>query len=209
MKKRIVYFALVWFALIAIFGFSFSSQKPDLKAEFLKNYNKVNAKIESIESDFTQEYHLEIMEEPIVSTGKFYYKKVGLMKWDQLTPTPYYFIVNGNKVVKFDGKKRKELSINNPQVSYFKNFIMGTVDGTLFESKQFESEFYKLDNRIKVILTPTERQLKKRIERIELLFNKKELSLNGLTIIESGGDKMIIAFSNQAFNTITDNAIFN
>jgi len=209
MKNSFLHIITLFLAVSAVYGFSISLTGTDIKTEFLKKYSEANKNINSIKSNFTQEHHLEIMEEPIVSTGVFYYKKPGLMKWDQLAPTPYYFIVNGDKVIKFDGKKRKELSVNSPQVSYFKNFIMGTVDGSLFESTQFESTFTKSGNQIHVLLNPLEKQLKKRIEKIELTFNESELTLLGLTIFEAGGDKMIIAFSKQKFNTITDNAIFN
>lgn len=209
MSKQIIFFLSIIGAFISLTAFKKpASLGTDVKTEFLARYKDVNAKMTSISSDFVQYRHMAIMKEPIKSSGKFYYKKAGLMKWDQHTPSPYYFIVNGDKVIRFDGTKRKELSVNNPQVSYFKNFIMGTVDGTLFESTQFISEFTKTEQYVKVVLTPLEKQMKKRMNAIELLFNTEDLSLKGLTILESGGDKMIIEFSNQEFNTINDSSIF-
>lgn len=209
MYKQIIFFLIIIGVFVGLTAFKNPAfLGTDVKTEFLAKYKEANAKMTSIASDFVQYRHMTIMKEPIKSSGQFYYKKAGLMKWDQLTPSPYYFIVNGDKVIRFDGTKRKELSANNPQVSYFKNFIMGTVDGSLFDSKQFKSEFTKTEENVKVVLFPLEKQMKKRIDAIELLFNPGDLSLHGLTIFEKGGDKMIIEFSNQEFNTIYDSAIF-
>ena len=209
MNKQIIFLLVIFGLLLSLTAFKKASYgSSDVKKEFLTKYKAANEKMNSITSDFVQYRHLAIMNEPLKSTGKFYYKKADLMKWDQRSPSPYYFIVNGDKIIRFDGTRRKEMSVNNPQVSYFKNFIMGTVDGSLFESNQFNSEFTKTNELIKVVLVPIEKQMKKRIETIELLFNTNDLSLQGLTIFESGGDKMVIEFSNQEFNVINDNAVF-
>lgn len=195
--------------LAMVFGFTYSTDpEPGIQDEFLRKFNEANHKMTSIQSDFTQERHMQIMEEPIISTGKFYYKKPGLMKWDQLTPSPYYFIVRGEKVIRFDGKKRKELSVNNPQVSYFKNFIMSTIDGSIFESNQFETIYATKGDNYHVILTPKDKNMLKRIEKIILTFNNSTMALTELKILETGGDKMNITFTNQEFNGVTDNSIF-
>ena len=209
MNKQIIFFLIVISVFVSLTAFKNQpSLGTNVKSEFLTKYKEMNAKMTSISSDFVQYRHMEIMNEPIKSSGKFYYKKNDLMKWDQLTPSPYYFIVNGDRVVKFDGVKRKELSVNNPQVSYFKSFIMGTVDGTLFENTQFESEFTKTNQYVKVVLSPLDKQMKKRISAIELLFGLVDLSLQRLTMFEIGGDKMIIEFTGQEFNTINDDTVF-
>ena len=181
----------------------------DIKKDFLQRMESFNAAINSIESDFVQERSLSIMEDVLVSTGRFYYKKPGLMKWDQLQPSEYYFIVNGNKVIRFDGKKRKEIPANSPQVSHFKDFILGTVNGTMFESDQFLSTFSMVDDEVTIILLPQQREMKKRIDKIQLTFSYDKMLLNELVIFENGGDKTSIYFSNQKSNTITDNSIFN
>jgi len=181
----------------------------DIKSDFLERMKMVNAETSSIESDFVQERTLSIMEDVLISSGKFYYKKPGLMKWDQLLPSPYYFIVNGNKVIRFDGKKRKVIPASSPQVSHFKDFILGTVNGTMFESKEFLSTFSRIDDEVTVILLPQQREMKKRIEKIQLIFAYDKMVLMELIIFEKGGDSTAIYFSDQKFNSISDSSIFN
>ena len=86
---------------------------------------------------------------------------------------------------------------------------MGTVNGTMFESEQFLSTFTKTDNEVIIVLIPEEKAMKKRIDRIRLVFEYEKMVLLELLIMEKGGDTTAIYFSHQKFNTITDNDIFN
>jgi len=185
------------------------SSAQDIKEDFLQRMNEVNAKNTSIESDFVQKRTLSIMDEVLISSGKFLYKKPGFMKWDQLLPSQYYFILNGDRVIRFDGEKRKTISASSPQVSYFKDFILGTVNGSMFESKQFISTFSKVNDEVRVVLLPQQKEMKKRIESIQLVFSYDKMVLIELIIMEKDGDKTAIYFSNQKFNTISDSSIFN
>jgi len=180
-----------------------------IESLFLERLHAFNATTTSIQSDFVQTRRLAIMEEPLISKGKFYYKKPGLMKWDQQLPTPYYFIINGNKVIRFNGKERKVMSSSSPQIAHFKDFILGTIDGSMFESNKYSSLFIKNNNFIRVELLPLQKTMAKRLEKIELVFVYKSMVLKELIITEVGGDKMEIVFSNWQINTIENNTIFN
>lgn len=184
------------------------SVNDSVKEDFLNRMIRANDTISSLESDFTQERTLSIMNGALVSSGKFYYKKPGFMKWDQVSPSPYYFILNGNKVIRFDGKKVKEIPANSPQVSHFKDFIMGTVSGSLFTNDQFETTFTKDGNFVNINLIPVNKAMKNRISNLNLVFDYDKMILLNLTIFEAGGDKTKIRFTNQKTNTITSNSIF-
>lgn len=207
MSRLILYVKML---SLTAFIFSMSSvSAQNIKQEFLQRFEMKNKNIASIQSEFIQKRTLSIMDEALVSSGKFYYKKPGLIKWDQELPSPYYFILNGKKVLKYDGKKRQVINANSPQVSYFKDFILGTVNGSMLKSEQFTSSFTKEDNEVIVILIPQHKSLKKRIEKIQLIFEYEKMILMELVILEKDGDETAIFFSNQQFNTISNNVLFN
>ena len=178
------------------------------KEDFLWKLKARGDSIQSIVSDFIQEREIALMEEVLRSAGKFYYKKPGLLKWDQNKPSRYYLIMREDKVIRFDGQKRKELPVNSPQVVYFKNFIMGTVDGSLFRSDQFTSHVESDDEEVKMMMVPVKGNLKKRFSRIILTFDRKTLMLKNIRIEEAGGDIMTIKFFNQQFNSLEDEHFF-
>ncbi len=202
LNKRLLPFIVIMLTISSISAQNF-------KQEFLQRMHASNEKIFSIQSDFVQKRTLSIMDEALVSSGKFYYKKPGLIKWDQQLPSPYYFILNGDKVIRYDGKKRQVISAGSPQVSYFKDFILGTVNGSMLKSEQFSSSFAREDNEVAIILIPLHKALKKRIEKIQLIFAYDKMILMKLVILEKDGDETAIFFSNQQFNTTSDNALFN
>ena len=204
-RKSYLKSLLILFSVLTVIAAS----AQDVRQEFLQKMQTSNAEISSIHSHFVQKRTLDIMEDVLVSTGEFYYKKPGLMKWDQQQPTKYYFILNGAKVIRFDGQKRKIIPANSPQVSHFKDFIMGTVNGSMFESEQFLSTFTNTGKEVIIVLIPEEKAMKKRIEKIRLVFEYEKMVLLELLIMEKGGDTTAIYFSHQKFNTITDNDIFN
>jgi len=199
--------------LIIHIGVFFVLSAPSLLAQsteqlFLKKLQESNSATQSIQSNFVQTQQLAIMEEPLISSGIFYYKKPGLMKWDQQLPSPYYFIINGETVTKFDGKKRKIMSANSPQFAYFKEFILGTISGDMFTSKKFATTYVQKEEVILIELRPLQKTMLKRIEKINMVFEFETSSLKELMITEVGGDKMEIVFSHHQINTITDNTIF-
>ena len=91
----------------------------------------------------------------------------------------------------------------------FKKFILGTVDGTLFTDDRFKSSFNIIEQQIQVILIPEDKNLKKRMDKIILLFNNESLFLTSLTMEEKDGDKTIIQFFNQELNIQIDSKTFN
>jgi len=187
----------------------FESKAQDFKDEFIARMKSSNDQINSIASDFVQERSLSIMEDVLVSSGEFFYKKPGLMKWDQQQPSKYYFILNGDKVIRFDGKKRKVVPANSPQVTHFKEFIIGAVSGSIFENKLYNTEINKVGNRAMVVLIPQQKAMSKRIKKIHLEFDYEKMILLNLILFETDGDKTAIRFTNQKINTITDLTIFN
>ncbi|MDR1172681.1 MAG: outer membrane lipoprotein carrier protein LolA, partial [Bacteroidales bacterium] len=59
----------------------------------------------AIECDFTQYKHLTIMDEPLVSSGKFYYERDDKVRLDYVKPSPYLIVLDGQKVKITSGGK--------------------------------------------------------------------------------------------------------
>jgi outer membrane lipoprotein-sorting protein len=164
--------------------------------------------LQTLKSNFEQVKTISILSEDLVATGVFYYQKPGLIKWDQKEPDAYYFLINENEIIRFNGNKRQKLSPSSPRAIIFKDFIMGTVDGSIFNDKRFLSSFSKVDNVIVVELVPKEKSIKKRIGKIILYFDYTTIYLKTLMIEENDGDNTVINFFGQQINTDLDKTTF-
>lgn len=191
-----------------LFLFAFANAQDSIKTDFLNKVNLFYDQLQTLTSNFEQVKTISIVTEDLVATGVFYYQKPGLIKWDQKEPDTYYFLINENEIIRFNGHKRQKLSPASPQAIIFKDFIMGTVDGSIFNDNRFLSSFSKVDNVIVVNLIPKEKTMKKRIEKVILRFNYNTIFLNTLMIEEIGGDKTVINFFNQQINTDLDKTTF-
>ena len=195
MLKRIIFLISV-IAVVSPICIAQEQVKDEFVFKMKQSYNSMT----TLQSDFEQTKTMSIMKEDLISSGSFYYQKPDMMKWDQTSPELYYFIINKKEIIRFNGKKRQTLSPSSPQAMVFREFILGTVDGSIFEDDRFESIFSQKEKHIEVVLTPKQGNMKKRIDKITLVFNSESMFLKTLSIEEKGGDLTTIEFANQQLN---------
>jgi len=176
--------------------------------DFISRIEKINASVTSIESEFIQIQKFSFLDEVIESTGNFYFKKPNAMKWEQLSPEPYKFVLNDHEAYSFDGKDKKSMPANSPQLVGFKKFIMGTIDGSVFAGDDFETTIVENQEHIEVVMLPQKKAVKRIFLRVEMVFDKTTLDLDVLRFYESEEDTRIISFNNHQKNTLTDYSIF-
>lgn len=202
MNKKILLFCTLMISSLC------SLAQSSLKEEFLEALSRQRSEIKSISSDFNQTYEISVLMEIQKSSGRFYYNQPNSMKWEQITPEYSAFVFDKQKAFKVEGGSQVELNAANPQVSAFRRFIMGTIDGSIFQDSNFTSEFSKTENDISVKLVPQKKLLRKRFEKIEMRFDSNSLLLQELVYWETGGDLRKISFLNHKLNSITDKSIF-
>ena len=198
-----------YFLYITLFSWAFLSFQSNVKTDFLARLKHVNQQTTSLTAQFKQEKKMAILQEPIQSEGTFSYLKPNYLTWQQQTPEVYEFTLKEDQVILNVAGKKTTLSANNPQVAYFKTFLLSTLDGSIFESTQFESTFEQHANHIAVTLIPTQKQLKKRITSLQMVFDHTTLHLQSIKMNEAGDDYTLITFYNVATNTINQPSFFD
>ena len=166
------------------------------------------SKMETLKSDFSQRKSLSFLEEDMLSSGQFYFVKPGMMKWDQNVPEAYYFIINKNEIIRFNGQKRQKIPAGSPQAMIFREFIIGTVDGSIFSDDRFKSTYLMMEKAYEIKLIPIDKNMAKKIEKITLRFNIDTLFLESMILSEKGGDESEISFFNQSLNENINMDIF-
>ena len=59
--------------------------------------------VQTLSSDFSQERHLSMLKEPLISIGKFAYEKPDRLYWEIVKPSPMGFVVQGDKARRWSG----------------------------------------------------------------------------------------------------------
>lgn len=176
-------------------------------ASYLKKYA---ANVNSIESDFKQEKHLEYLESALQSSGKFWFKAPDKVAWIYNNPYQYTMILNSGKLRMISNKSNNEIDMKgNAIFEQVNNLMLSAVNGDIsgnknYTVKSFENEIFYL-----LILKPVSPALGEMIKEMHLYFEKKRPVVTKIKLVETGSDYSIISFSNLKTNENFDDKIFH
>lgn len=99
MKEVTVFRLIVCCAMVVLAqgGPTLASNVDDVVGQVDDRY----AKTQDLQGEFTQETIIEGFESGFKSTGKFYLKKPGLLRWDYLEPSKEHIYVDGDAVMMY------------------------------------------------------------------------------------------------------------
>jgi|SRR5688572_9446047 len=184
--------------------------KPvDNLTEFKTKFAEEGKKVSSISSHFVQEKNLSVLEEKIISEGKFWYKREKKVRLEYQKPFRYLMMMSGDQMVIRDEQKETRISTHSSKLFQQINRIMvDCVNGSILENKDFTSRVYQNEKSYLLIMTPTSKTMKDFFETIQVSVDKKDWSVTGITLNEPGGDNTAIRFSDKVFNEKLNDSLF-
>ncbi len=171
--------------------------------------NQFSQKTNTITSDFTQVKEMSFMEESVIASGKFYFQKEKLLRWEYTEPFRYAIILNDSRVRIIDEGKSKEFDAGSDRMFLQIIEVMtGMVNGTLLNSTLFTATWFEAVGYFRADLVPTEASLKDYLSHIELKINKLDYTVEELKMFEKSGDFTAITFRNKKINETIPAEIF-
>ena len=172
--------------------------------------SQFSQKTSSISAAFTQIKEMSFMEEKITSTGKFYFQKEKMMRWEYTAPFAYAIILNGDRIRIIDEGKVKDFDASANRIFLeISNIMTGMVNGTLLSSNEFSVNWFESETYFKAELLPNSEMMKDYLSKIELKLSKKDYSVDELKMFERSGDYTQIKFSDKKLNETIPPEIFN
>lgn len=198
---------LGFLAIAVLINFSVYSQKTDdfslaqNTEEIKQKIAASSAEINSLSSNFTQEKHLTMMEEVLVSKGNFQFKKENKVRWTYTQPIDYAIIINENQFIILNEGKVSTFDISsNRMFSEINQMIVMAIKGNFVDSKEFKAAFFENKEFYKIALTPVNEQVASMLNSIEIYFDKKDMSVGKVKFIEPGDDFTLITFTDRKLN---------
>lgn len=157
----------------------------------------------TIVSDFIQEKNLSVLSEKIISKGQFCYKKQNNIRWEYMEPIQYLIIISNNQLFTRDDKNQKLYDIqSNKMFQEMNRFISGCIQGDILKNdKDYVIEYFENNKRYFVKLVPRAEKMKEMLKEVQIYFDKNDLTVSGLKMVESGEDYTKIDFMNKKLNT--------
>ncbi|MCM1040964.1 MAG: EamA family transporter [Bacteroides sp.] len=196
---------LIMFGVFLVTGTGAAQERIQvsvLKQKQMETSLAVSAKlISSMVCDFEQIKYSSLLEGETVLKGRMYYRSEGLKDKDNRSVSLRWEYEDGLAFVFSDGKTQVSFpngkSGNSMKASrFFKeiiNMVLNAVSGKIaVDSTKFSAIFQMDAQNYYMVLTPVQREIKSWISLIELSFDLRDYSGNGVEITDKNGDKMII-----------------
>lgn len=152
------------------------------------------ATTKTVQGLFQQERHLSIFNKPVIFNGKLYLSRPDNLRWEIVSPIPSVMIFSGDKGLRCSGNVPPEhFNLrSDPVMRMVAEQLWTWADGAYSKLKK-EYEI-SLTGSHKIELRPKDSRMLQAITAISVVFDKKTLQPQVVTILETGGDKMIIRF---------------
>jgi outer membrane lipoprotein-sorting protein len=170
---------------------------------FKANLLTSTKKARSIECDFTQKKFLEVLEEPVVSKGIFCFKRENLVRWEYSSPVKYLIIINNDKIFVKDDKKTNVIDTKSNKIfKEITDMMMSCFEGNLQAiEKKYSVQYFEDANAYMTRLVPLDKKAVVYVKNIDMYFDKKDMTISKLNIVEPSNDYTEYVFTNKKLNT--------
>lgn len=171
---------------------------------FKQKLTTVTAGINTIESDFTQEKKLSILSNTLVSKGHFCFRRENNIRWEYLLPYKYLIIISQDKIYIKEEKDQKQYDIqSNKMFQEMNRFISGCIQGDILKNdKDYKIGYFEDGRYFFVTLVPVAEKMRQMLNEIQIWFDRTDLTVARIRMMESGGDYTKIDFVNKKLNTV-------
>jgi outer membrane lipoprotein-sorting protein len=170
---------------------------------FKEKLAALSGSIQTIVSDFVQEKNLSVLSEKIVSKGQFFFKKQNNIRWEYTEPYKYLIIISNNQLFTRDDKSQKQYDIQSSAMFQEMNrFISGCVQGDILKNdRDYTITYFESSKAYYVKLIPRDEKMKQMLNEVQICFDRNDLTVSSLKMVESGEDYTRINFINKKLNT--------
>jgi outer membrane lipoprotein-sorting protein len=165
--------------------------------------------IRTLKAEFTQKRHLRILETPLISKGKLYYKAPDLLRWEYLSPLKSAMLKDGEGINVYQFLEGA-WKADSTQAVEVRRMIFAEINrwlkGRFNEASGFTPS-YSSGPPVRITLTPGE-EFKRFLNRIELVFSETPGIIRSVEMIESQEAKTRIEFTNLEINSHIPAEIF-
>ena len=185
-----------------------SVDKNRIFSEIAASTSRVN----TISSDFIQEKHLSMLNNVLISKGRFYYKRNERLRWALTEPAASGFAVNGKKAKRWDAKTGNTQTFEVHQVPFIKVFT-----AQVFAWAKADFQWLQKRYRIEVLsvhpvdlkLFPLSSKEKKYVGHLRIAFADDASYVSAVEVHEPDGDFTRIRFLNTRINEPIKDSLFN
>jgi outer membrane lipoprotein-sorting protein len=175
---------------------------PVSLAQVIKKVQEQQKKTSTLQADFRQEKELALLAKPEVATGKFVFSTPNNVLWTYEAPKKVQMVIANGALTTYYPElgKAERIDVKKFEDRIFK--YMGATGAIDELARYFDFTF--TDSKSKPVyvldLTPKNKAVAKRVQRIKLSIDKKTYLTSKIEYVEGDGDVTRYEFTNLRIN---------
>jgi outer membrane lipoprotein-sorting protein len=172
-------------------------------------FDQIKKASSTIDADFVQEKKIDILENSILSKGKFLFKQKNNLRLEYTSPSYYLVVMAGGKMLIKDANRKTKIDSKGSKIfTQVQNIMTGVLAGQVVDSKDFKYEVFKSEAHYKIKLYPQSGVIKDVLNEVEFITHIGTLKAESMTMFEKSGDLTIMKFKNVNMNIPIDDKVF-
>lgn len=176
--------------------------RPVTLAEVIRQVQATQKRTETLQASFRQEKELALMAKPEVSTGTFIYSRPSNVLWVYDTPKRVQMVIAGGIMTTYypELDKAERIDVKRFEDRIFK--YMGATGAIEELGRYFDFTFSDAKSKPVYVLdlTPKNRAVAKRVQRIKIWIDKKSYMTSKIEYVEGDGDVTRYEFTDVRIN---------
>lgn len=209
MRIRPIFAFALCLAALALESRAVAPATPTLD-QVLKEVQKRQSAVKTLQADFTQQKSLALLAEPQVASGTFAYEKPDKVRWNYTTPNPVMMLIAGGRMTTFYPKlgRAEALEVGRFQDRIFKYMGAGNAISELETWFNFRFSDRKGETTWKLDLVPKTSQVAKRVKSITIWIDRSSYMTSKFEYVEADGDTTLYEFTSIRVNDPVPAAAF-
>lgn len=166
----------------------------------------------TISCKFKQTKQMAVLAAPSISSGCFYYKKESKICMEYALPKGDKLVMNGDDfLIISNGKQNTADARSNPMMRGLKNLLVACMSGDIAQMSAgitSQLEYAQTETQYLITARMDHKRKKGYFKEIILCFEKSDLSLSSLKMIDPSGDFTLYEFDQKRFNEPVNESLF-
>jgi outer membrane lipoprotein carrier protein len=180
-------------------------------AESWEDIQRESAKIQSVNAHFLQEKHMQILAQPLVSKGLFYFQAPDSVRWEYISPVKSVLLSHKGNIKRYTMASKgfvEESGVSLESMQVVLQEIGRWSKGQFTGNGHFTAALQG-GKEPRITLTPKEKGISALISQIVINLSAERAGiLKSLKIIESAGNYTLFSFTDVQINEAIREALF-
>jgi outer membrane lipoprotein carrier protein len=178
--------------------------------EIIEQINKASAQMQTLECDFVQTKHLQILDDKMVAKGRMYYQQADKLRWEYVSPYTYIFILNQNQVLLKNNDRTDVIDVERNRIfKEIARMMMNSIVGNcLSDEKTFKTQVEVAGNEWVATLVPLKKDMKQMWNKLVLHIQPDMKVVSKVEMHEPSGDYTVIDLKNIRTNSTVNQEVF-